>query len=129
MWACREEISSYQIEYKERTNHGGKTAGLTCWPFLSQITFPTPLLWSLWCYVVFAYMRALQNRLWTPRVQMIRCFGVWAFNILFVFESLGSTSAKDRVHVGFIKAFDKISNNGCVVPMGEKSLQLGFVTC
>lgn len=43
------------------------------------------------------------------------------FTFYSFFESLGVISAVDRVHVGFMKVFDKIPVNGCVVTMEKSS--------
>lgn len=43
------------------------------------------------------------------------------FTFYSLFESLGVISAVDRVHVGFMKAFDKIPVNGYVVTMEKSS--------
>lgn len=43
------------------------------------------------------------------------------FYSFFFFGGLGAISAVGRVPVGFIKAFDKISSNGCVVTVEKIS--------
>ena len=119
-------ITRNQVGYTQGKSRGGPAAELVGYfSLFLEITFLESLLWPPGCCQVLTYTHvSLDYELLGDGWCSILEFELFTFYSFF--ESLGGISAVDRVHVGFMKAFDKIPVNGCVVTM-EKSSTIRIV--